>query len=79
MLLEKVSNIQEADFVNGICYVPTHFIRGESSNYITLEDELLIQKHFSSFSIATIDGAGHWLHAENPECFYDEVMEYCLR
>ncbi len=79
VLLEKVSNIQEADFVNGICYVPTHFIRGESSNYITLEDELLIQKHFSSFSIATIDGAGHWLHAENPECFYDEVMEYCLR
>jgi pimeloyl-ACP methyl ester carboxylesterase len=78
VLLEKVNNIQEADFVKGICNVPTHFIRGGNSNYITTEDELIINKHFSDFSIATIDGVGHWLHAENPERFYDEVMGFCL-
>ena len=78
VLLEKVSNIQEADFVKGICDIPTHFIRGGNSNYITSEDELIINKHFSDFSIATIDGAGHWLHAENPEKFYNEVMGFCL-
>ena len=78
VLLEKVNNIQEADFVKGICDVPTHFIRGGNSNYITTEDELIINKHFSDFSIATIDGVGHWLHAENPERFYTEVMGFCL-
>jgi pimeloyl-ACP methyl ester carboxylesterase len=78
VLLEKVSNIQEADFVKGTCNVPTHFIRGGNSNYITTQDELIINKHFSDFSIATIDGTGHWLHAENPERFYDEVMGFCL-
>ena len=78
VLLEKVNNIQEADFVKGICDVPTHFIRGGNSNYITTQDELIINKHFSDFSIATIDGAGHWLHAENPERFYNEVMGFCL-
>ena len=78
VLLEKVSNIQEADFIKGICDVPTHFIRGGDSNYITTEDELIINKHFADFSIATIDGAGHWLHAEKPERFYDEVMGFCL-
>ncbi len=78
VLLDKVSNIQEADFVKGVCDVPTHFIRGENSNYITSDDELIINKHFSDFSIATIDGAGHWLHAENPERFYNEVMGFCL-
>ena len=78
VLLEKVSNIQEADFIKGVCDVPTHFIRGENSNYITTEDELIINKHFSDFSIATIEGAGHWLHAENPERFYNEVMGFCL-
>jgi pimeloyl-ACP methyl ester carboxylesterase len=78
VLLEKVSNIQEADFINGICDVPTHFIRGGNSNYITTQDELIINKHFSDFSIATIDGAGHWLHAEKPVPFYDEVMGFCL-
>jgi len=78
VLLEKVSNIQEADFVKGICAIPTHFIRGGNSNYITTEDELIINKHFSDFSIATIDGTGHWLHAENPERFYNKVMGFCL-
>ena len=78
VLLEKVSNIQEADFIAGVCSIPTHFIRGGDSNYITTQDELIINKHFSDFSIATIDGAGHWLHAEKPERFYDEVMGFCL-
>jgi len=78
VLLEKVSNIQEADFVKGICEIPTHFIRGGNSNYITSDDELIINKHFSDFSICTIDGVGHWLHTENLERFYDEVMGFCL-
>ena len=76
VLLEKVSNIQDADFVKGICKIPTHFIRGGNSNYITSEDELIINKHFSDCSIATIDGVGHWLHAENPERFYNEVISF---
>ena len=78
VLLEKVSNIQDADFIKGVCTIPTHFIRGGNSNYITTEDELIINKHFSDFSIATINGAGHWLHAEKPERFYDEFMGFCL-
>jgi esterase len=78
VLLEKVNNIREADFVKGMCKIPTHFIRGGNSNYITTQDELIINKHFSDFSIATIDGAGHWLHAEKPERFYNEVMGFCL-
>ena len=78
VLLEKVSNIQEADFIQGSCSIPTHFLRGESSNYITAEDELIIHKHFSDFSIATFEGAGHWIHAEQPKRFYNEVMGFCL-
>ena len=78
VLLEKVSNIQEADFIKGVCGVPAHFIRGGNSNYITTKDELIINKHFSDYSIATIEGAGHWLHAEQSEIFYNEVMGFCL-
>lgn len=78
VLLEKVSNIQEADFIEGVCNIPTHFLRGGNSDYINSTDELIINKHFSDFSIATIKGAGHWLHAEKPEQFYNEVMGFCL-
>ena len=70
VLLEKIENIQQADFIDGTCQVPTHFIRGENSNYITIDDENLIREHFSDHSIVTIENAGHWVHSENPEGFY---------
>jgi len=76
VLLEKVSNIQQADFIKGVCDIPTYFIKGEKSNYITAEDELIISKHFSNFNITTIDSAGHWLHAEKPNIFYTEVLKW---
>ena len=77
-LLDTIENIQEADFITGNCAIPTHFLRGGNSDYINGTDKLIISKYFSDFSIATIDGAGHWLHAEKPERFYDEVMGFCL-
>ena len=76
VLLEKVSNIQEAEFINSKCDVPTLFIRGGESNYVTSEDEIIIKKHFSNFNISTIEAAGHWLHAEKPDLFYDEVIKF---
>ena len=78
VLLEKIQNIEDASFLSGKLHVPTHFIRGGNSNYISSADELLIKKHFTDFSICTIDGAGHWLHAEKPEKFHSEVMGFCL-
>ena len=76
VLLEKVSNIQEAEFINSKCDVPTLFIRGGESNYVTSEDEIIIKKYFSNFNISTIEGVGHWLHAEKPDLFYDEVIKF---
>lgn len=55
---------------------PTLFLRGENSNYITLEDEGLIEAHFSNATIVTVKNAGHWLHAENPGQFFDEIVSF---
>jgi esterase len=49
--------------------IPTLFMKGERSNYISTEDEAAIQDYFPNVSFATISKAGHWLHAENPEDF----------
>lgn len=78
ILLEKVQNIEDASFVLGKLDVPTFFIRGGNSDYINLDDEDLINNHFANFSISTINGAGHWLHAEKPKLFYDEVISALL-
>lgn len=54
----------------------TLFLKGEKSNYITPEDEPLISAHFSNFQIVTIKNAGHWLHAENPTQFFNEITDF---
>ena len=54
----------------------TLFLRGELSNYILDEDFEDIFKAFPNGEIKTIEGAGHWLHAENPISFYKKVVDF---
>jgi len=55
---------------------PTLFLRGENSDYIKIEEEHLIEAHFSNATIVTVKNAGHWLHSENPEQFFAEVSSF---
>lgn len=55
---------------------PTLFLKGEKSDYIVKEDEEQIKTIFPQALIATISNAGHWLHAENPEEFFDKTMRF---
>ena len=54
----------------------TLFLAGGNSGYITAAEEPLINAHFPNSSIVTIPNAGHWLHAENPNGFYEEVINF---
>lgn len=54
----------------------TIFLKGEKSNYITEDDYALIAAHFPNSKIVTVKNAGHWLHAENPDQFYEEVINF---
>jgi pimeloyl-ACP methyl ester carboxylesterase len=57
----------------------TLFLRGENSGYITNEDEALIKAHFAKAKVITVKNAGHWLHAENPDDFYDYVVSFLAK
>lgn len=54
----------------------TLFIRGENSDYITSEDETSIKNQFPKAEIISIPDAGHWVHAENSEAFYEAVLKF---
>ncbi len=54
----------------------TLFLKGENSGYISENDESLIEAHFQKSKIVTVKNAGHWLHAENPTQFYDELVSF---
>ncbi|MFC5270632.1 alpha/beta fold hydrolase [Adhaeribacter terreus] len=56
---------------------PTLFIRGGRSKYIKPQDEFDSICHlFPNVEIETIEEAGHWVHAEAPDKFYDIVMNF---
>jgi len=46
---------------------PTLFIRGSQSAYIKPEESSLIKALFPLAEIVTIEGAGHWVHADKPK------------
>jgi len=49
------------------------FIRGGKSGYIDPDDESLIQQWFPEARLETMEKAGHWVHAEDPDGLYDRV------
>jgi len=79
--LDSVSNnIQNVgdDLLAHIFDKPTLFIRGGNSNYILDEDIPAIKSTFPYSRVATIPNAGHWLHTENPQMFFDLVDSFLL-
>ncbi len=58
---------------------PVLFVRGGQSDYITEEDEAGIKKLFPKAEIATVPGAGHWVHAEVPQAFAEVVLAFLNR
>jgi len=67
VITDKIENVGEA-LPNGHSIdIPTLFIRGSKSNYILDEDSGPIHHAFSDAIIHTIEGAGHWVHAEKPD------------
>ncbi|MFN0014224.1 MAG: alpha/beta fold hydrolase [Saprospiraceae bacterium] len=45
---------------------PTLFIRGSRSDYIRDADFPLIRSLFPQAQVVTVEGAGHWVHADKP-------------
>lgn len=56
--------------------VPTLFIRGGKSDYVRDEDLPSIKALFPEMELATIEGVGHWLHAEKPQEFFEKTMAF---
>ncbi len=58
--------------------LPTFFIRGGRSDYIEDDDEPLLKHYFPQAELKTVEGSGHWVHAEAPKAFY-QIVEDLLR
>jgi len=61
---------------NGKFFGETLIIKGGNSRYITQEDEADFEELFPNNEIITIPGAGHWVHAEAPQAFFEAVTNF---
>jgi pimeloyl-ACP methyl ester carboxylesterase len=52
---------------------PAYFLHGGASPYVPPETHPRIRALFPMAEIETLPGAGHWLHAEQPEAFVGKV------
>src|SRR5215468_378856 len=58
---------------------PTLFIRGGCSNYIEDDDAPLIRQMFPQAEIVTLPEAGHWVHVDASEEFFQTVVNFLNR
>lgn len=68
-LSANYDQLLEAVCKNTVISTPTCFVRGGLSDYIDNDDIESIQQQFINSQVETIEGVGHWVHAESPQAF----------
>jgi len=78
--LEVLGNSQSMvgfqDSIHEKINTPTLFIRGAKSGYINDNDFVIIEHAFAKANLKTIPNAGHWLHAEQPDLFFEIATNF---
>jgi len=69
-------DVEKISRSGGITGFPVLFLAGEKSDYIRTEDHRLIKSVFPTAEIVTIPGAGHWVHAEQPELLLKNIRYF---
>ncbi len=57
---------------------PVLWLAGETSDYVRPEHEAAMRALFPRTRLATIKGAGHWIHSEQPESFVSALRVFLL-
>ena len=74
-LYENVERVLEAIEPDGQTFEgPALFLRGENSDYIGEKDVPRIKALFPQARVVTVPGATHWVHADNPDFLFNQVL-----
>lgn len=75
----QIENVGEELTSHAVIKVPSLFIRGGLSDYISDQDIDQIKLQFPAFEVKTIPQSGHWVHAEAPQEFLQTVEDFLQR
>jgi len=75
-LRDAYAQLSAAPTVRFVSDIPALFIRGELSGYVKEKEVEAIAAYFPDANIVTMEGCGHWLHAQKPELFNRLVRDF---
>lgn len=55
---------------------PVLVVSGGASDYVQQEDREHFEAHYENVTFHEIANAGHWIHAENPQEFFEVVSDF---
>ena len=71
-IIDFPDKLLEARYSSG----PVLFLTGELSDYVRPEHRPIIRSTFPNARFASLKGAGHWLHADQPRSFIAAVRQF---
>jgi pimeloyl-ACP methyl ester carboxylesterase len=76
LLVQSYASILAAIDYDHDVEVDTLFVSGSKSDYIVDEDIPRILETYVNGQVVTIEGAGHWIHAEQPQLLLDHIRSF---
>ncbi len=58
---------------------PVLWLRGANSTHVQPADELIMQAYFPAVELVTVEDAGHWIHAEQPQAIATAISAFISR
>ncbi|HIF49403.1 MAG TPA: alpha/beta fold hydrolase [Cytophagales bacterium] len=76
LIIDSIKDLYSGISNDSTSYSNVLFIKGEKSNYILDNDWDNIISLFPKAKLSTISNSGHWVHFDNPDEFYLNVMSF---
>ena len=78
LLRQELAEIGGFPDLDAVFDRPVLWIAGESSPYVRPEHAATMRRLFPRTRAVTLKGAGHWVHAEQPEAFVSTLRAFLL-
>jgi pimeloyl-ACP methyl ester carboxylesterase len=75
-IYENLESMYDGVYFSTRFYGPALFVRGGRSDYVTEDDHKAIFASFPKAEIETIESGTHWVHADEPEEFFQIVNNF---
>jgi pimeloyl-ACP methyl ester carboxylesterase len=75
-IYDNLESMYDGVFFSTRFYGPALFVKGGKSDYVTEDDYKAILTSFPKAEIETIENGTHWVHADEPEQFYQMVKNF---